>query len=82
MIDPINPIKEPIKEAVSKLFGLDTPIAKCIMELILLLVLIGLAGYLYEHGPSVLKLPAGMFIAMGTFFGFMLFFRIASKFHS
>lgn len=77
-----DPTKEPIKEAVSKLFGLDTPIAKGIMELILLLILVGLAGYLYERGPMILKAPAMIFIVMGTFVGFFLFFRILGNFHT
>ena len=76
-------IKDPnnaaIKEATSQVFGLRTPIAKALIELILLLVLIGIAGYLYDDGPKSLRVPAGIFLGMGTFVGFFLFFRVLMK---
>jgi hypothetical protein len=75
----MNLPKEPISEAASKLFSLSTPIAQSIMELILLLILIGGAGYLYDRGPVVLRLPAGIFMTVGTIVGLLLFFRVFVK---
>lgn len=76
-------IKDPnnaaIKEATSHVFGLRTPIAKALIELILLLVLIGIAGYLYDDGPKSVRIPTGIFLAMATFVGLFLFFRVLMK---
>jgi hypothetical protein len=75
----MNLPKEPITEATSKLFELRTPVATTIMELILLLILVGGAGYLYERGPAVLKVPAALFMIFGTLVGLFLFLMVIIK---
>jgi hypothetical protein len=66
-------------EATSEPFTLNTPVAKSFRELILLLISIGAAGYLYGNGPAALKIPAVIFVVGGTLLALLLFSAIVVK---
>jgi hypothetical protein len=71
MTDPQIPTK-----LLERLFSLKTPVAERILELMLLLVLMCGAGYVFEHGPQLAKFVVIPIFAVSTLITYAMLFRL------
>jgi hypothetical protein len=71
MTDPQIPTK-----LLDRLFSLKTPVAERILELMLLLVLMCGAGYVYERGPQLAKMAVVPIFAVSTLITYAMLFRL------
>ena len=81
--DCMNLSKDPITEATSKVFGLNTAVANTIIELILLVIFIAVCDYVHVRSIGIAHAAAGIFmivgIAAGLIMSVVLVFKIFAK---